>query len=137
VDLLSPEEQRLFRRLAVFVGGCTLEAAAGTCGTEGDEAETLLETLEGLIDKSLLRPEVLATGVLRFTMLETIHEYALERLHASGEAEEFGKRHLSYFTHLAEAAARPGPEQDERDARLARETANVRAALEWTRDHQE
>ena len=135
VDLLNRQEQRLFRRLAVFVGGCTLEAAEAICGEVGEGAGVLLEALEGLVDTSLLRTE--ASGPPRFTLLETIRDYALERLHASGEAEVLLQRHLTYYTHLAEEAARPVPEQDQRDARLAREAANVRAALQWAQAQQE
>ncbi len=137
VDLLNQREQRLFRCLAVFVGGCTLEAAEAICGETEEGTERLLETLERLVDTSLLRTEAEDSGPPRFIMLETIRDYALERLQISGEAEALRNRHFSYYTHLAEAAARPGPEQDERDARLARETANVRAALEWAQAHQE
>jgi len=136
-DLLSPEEQRLFRRLGVFVGGCTLEAAESICGEDGEGTGAVLEGLEALIDTSLLRTETLAEGILHFTMLETIRDYALERLHARGEAEALRRRHLMYYTHLAEEAAHTGPEQDERDARLARESVNARAALEWARAYGE
>ena len=135
-DLLSQQEQRLFQRLAIFVGGCTLEAAEAICGEEaGGHPAAVLEGLEALIDKSLLHTELLAAP--RFSMLETIRDYALERLHASGEAETLSRRHLTHYLRLAVEAARIGPEQDERDARLARESANLRAALEWARARQE
>lgn len=137
VDLLTPEEQHLFRRLAVFAGGCTLEAAEVICGEDGAETGAVLEGLEALVDASLLRPETPAGAPPRFTLLEIIRDYALERLHASEEAEAQARRHLTYYLHLAEEAARLGPEQDERDARLARESANVRAALAWARARQE
>jgi predicted ATPase/transcriptional regulator with XRE-family HTH domain len=137
-DLLNQAEQHLFCHLAVFVGGCTLEAAEAICGEEKAEGtEKLLETLEALIDKSLLCTEALAAGTPRFTMLETIRDFALERLHASGEAETLARRHLTYYLRLAEEAARIGPAQDERDAQLWSEVTDVRAALEWARERQE
>src|SRR5439155_9551472 len=92
-DLLEPEAQRLFARLAVFRGGCTLEAAEAVC-------EADLDTLQSLVDKSLVR----LREQDRFWMLETIREYALEHLEGSGEAEELRRRHADYFLALAEEA---------------------------------
>jgi predicted ATPase len=91
-DLLDDEERRLFARLAVFAGGCTLEAAE-------DVAEADLDILQSLVDKSLLRHTE-----ERFWMLETIREYAAERLEASGEADELRQRHAQHFLALAEEA---------------------------------
>jgi predicted ATPase len=91
-NLLTPDEQRLFARLAVFRGGCTLEAAEQV-------AEADLDTLQSLVDKSLLRQ-----GEERFWMLETIREYALERLEASDDAGELGRCHAEHFLALAEEA---------------------------------
>ena len=91
-ELLSPEEQRLFARLSVFAGGCTLEAAEEVC-------EADLDTLSSLVDKSLLRQ----SGE-RFRMLETIREYALEWLEKSSEAEELQRRHSEHFLALARNA---------------------------------
>jgi predicted ATPase/DNA-binding XRE family transcriptional regulator len=141
-DLLSPAEQQLFRRLAVFSGGWTLEAAGAICGETGRDAppataETaMLEGLTALADHSLISPET-AAGKQRFSMLEMLREYALERLEESGEAGTLRGRHLAYYTSLAEEAARIGANQDARDAQLAQEFANVRAALEWAREHGE
>jgi predicted ATPase/class 3 adenylate cyclase len=91
-DLLSPEEQQLFARLSVFRGGCTFEAAEVICDAD-------LDTLQSLVDKSLLRhiDE-------RYGMLETISEYAAEKLEVSGEAEDVRKRHANVFLALAEEA---------------------------------
>ncbi|MDQ2910557.1 MAG: adenylate/guanylate cyclase domain-containing protein [Actinomycetota bacterium] len=91
-ELLEPEEQELFARLAVFAGGCTLEAAEGV-------GQADLETVSSLVDKSLLRQ----SGD-RFWMLETIREYALERLEQSGEAEEQRRRHSKFFLGLGHQA---------------------------------
>jgi predicted ATPase len=91
-ELLSEEERRLFARLSVFAGGCTLEAAA-------DVAEADLDTLQSLVDKSLIR---FADG--RFWMLETIREFALERLEDSGGGEDLRHRHTAYFLKLGELA---------------------------------
>jgi len=118
-ELLDPEEQRLFARLAVFRGGCTLEAAE-------DLADTDLDTLESLVDKSLLRHTD-----DRFRMLETMREYASEQLEASGEAEELERRHAEHFLALAEEAEphlRGSPK--EWLDRLEAEHDNLRAALD-------
>jgi predicted ATPase/Tfp pilus assembly protein PilF len=119
-DLLAPAEQDLFARLAVFVGGCTLEAAEKICGADVDGIASLL-------DKSLLR----RTGE-RYWMLETIREFATERLDALADAPALRNRHAAWYVELAERAR---PELRAREARtwLARldsEQANLRAALE-------
>src|SRR5262249_36748348 len=90
-DLLDPDERKLFARLSVFHGGCTLDAAEAVCG--GD----LLTGLASLIDGSLLRQEEQNDGEPRLTMLETIRAYAVEQLEASGEQDEFGRRHAEWF----------------------------------------
>jgi predicted ATPase/DNA-binding XRE family transcriptional regulator len=137
-ELLNPEEQCLFRRLALFVGGCTLEAAEAICvEADGANDETVLEALTALVDKSLLRAEASEAGTPRFTMLEIIREYALERLRESGEAETLGLRHADYYARLAEDLEHMGPDQDRRDAQLIRELVNVRAAVEWARERRE
>jgi predicted ATPase len=91
-ELLPPEEQTLFRRLAVFSGGCVLAAAEDIGGAD-------LDTLQSLVDKSLLRFDE-----ERYLMLETIREYALERLEESGEADELHRRHADFFLAFAESA---------------------------------
>jgi predicted ATPase len=133
-DLLEASERALFRRLAVFVGGCTLEAAAAVCHAPGHP--DVLEGLAALADKNLLRLEQQAEGEPRFGMLETIQEYAWERLEASGEANELRRRHAVYYLELAEAAHK-GARAAERDVwfeRLERELNNLRAALGWAQE---
>ena len=106
--LLDAGEQTLFRRLCVFAGGCTLEAVAAVCSASherlGEPALAALDGLTALVDQSLLRQEAGADGAPRFTMLETIREYALERLVASGEEAPLRQRHASYYLTLAERA---------------------------------
>jgi predicted ATPase len=121
-ELLTPEEQRLFARLAVFGGGCTLEAAE-------EVAEAELDTLQSLVDKSLIRHTQ-----ERFWMLETIREYASERLEASSEANELRRRHTEFFLTLVERATSEleGPDQAYWFARLRAEEDNLRAALLWS-----
>lgn len=132
-DLLTETEQRLLRRLAVFAGGFTMEAAATVCGPEADLGCNVLAGLGALLDQSLLRREA-ADGEPRFTMLETIREYASERLAESGEAEARRQAHGEYFLAVAEQAeaALFGHDQDRWLDRLDAEIPNLRAALGWT-----
>jgi tetratricopeptide (TPR) repeat protein len=131
-DLLDADEQRLFWRLAVFHGGCTLEAVEAVCAQPHERAVgAVLHTLAGLVDKSLVRVVGLLDGAPRFSVLETIREYGLERLEESGEAETLRERHARYYATWAEATARIAPGQDTRDEQIAREFANARAALQW------
>jgi predicted ATPase/class 3 adenylate cyclase/Tfp pilus assembly protein PilF len=132
--LLSPDEQLLFRRLAVFMGGWTLAAAEAVCNVDGNLGLDVLDDLATLVDHSLLRKAVGLGNEPRFTMLETIREYALERLAASGEAEALRRRHAAYFLQLAEQAEREliGPQQMAWLRRLDQELDNLRTALEWS-----
>ena len=132
-DLLSAAEQKLFCRLAVFVGGCTLEGVEAVCDTKGDLNLDLLDGTESLVDKSLLQRVEQANGESRFVMLETIREYALEKLQASGEDKVTRRAHAAYCLVLAEeeATGQSGAEQAEWHNRLALEHDNFRAALEW------
>jgi predicted ATPase len=120
-DLLEPDEQGLFARLAVFPGGCTLEAAEGVCDAD-------LDTLAALVDKSLVRRE----GE-RYWMLETIREYALECLEASGESEQLRRRHAEYYVDLARSVESliRSPQAAALLDRLERDYANLREALAW------
>ncbi len=125
-DLLEPEDQRLFMRLAVFAGGCTLEAVERVCGDDLD----VVDGLASLTDSGLTRVEG-TDEAPRFAMLETIREHAAERLEESGEVEELRRRHADYFLGLAEEAepdlrGSPGDWLD----RLEREHDNFRAALD-------
>ena len=130
-DLLAADERKLFRRLAVFVGGCTLEAIESVCNAEDDLA--VFETVESLVDKSLVN-ETETHGEPRFAMLETIREYAGERLVAAGEDERVRERHLAYFLALAEETEPKlaGAEQAMWLLCLDREHENLRAALAWS-----
>ncbi|HMA33334.1 MAG TPA: tetratricopeptide repeat protein [Chloroflexia bacterium] len=145
-DLLEPAEQLLFRRLAVFVGGWTLKAAEAVAGGQGPDRllpplpgtpQPLILLLAALLDKSLLRQSDGDDGVTRFWMLETIREYALERLTASGEEEALRRAHTAYYLALAEAADLEwtGGAQDVWMARLEQEHNNLRATLHWVDDH--
>lgn len=132
--LLSAEEQRLFARLAVFVGGRTLAALDAIC--TGDGALDVVSGVESLVEKSLLVPTEVG-GEARFMLLETIHEYARERLEASGEADAVRRRHASFYLALAEAGEQglKGRAQVAWLRRLAAEHDNLRAALVWAQAH--
>jgi len=143
-DLLAPEEQRLFRRLAVFAGGCTLEAAEAVCAdgldldlspsveTPRALSDPLLDCLTSLVDKSLVWQDAKGNEP-RYRMLETIREYGLERLSASGEAEFVRRRHAAWCLELAEQtyAEIPGPDQRLWLGRSEIEHDNYRSALAW------
>jgi predicted ATPase/class 3 adenylate cyclase len=131
-ELLDEPEQRLLARLSVFAGGCTLDAAEAVCGATLDE-------LEALIDNNLVRQTEQWDGQPRFSLLETIREYAAERLETLGEAEERRRGHAGHFLAWLEPRYRErlegrliGQYQPE-DA----EYENLRAALGWTRDAEE
>jgi predicted ATPase/class 3 adenylate cyclase len=135
-QLLNAREQRLFCRLSVFVGGCTLQAAEAVCIASDDGATQVLDGVASLVDKSLLqRVEQTeeASEEPRFLMLETIREYALEALTTSGEAAVARQAHADYFLLLAEEAepALKGPLLVSWLERLEREHDNLRAALQW------
>jgi predicted ATPase/class 3 adenylate cyclase len=136
--LLEAGEQLLFARLAVFSGGRTLEAIEAVCEAEGDLPMEALEGVSSLLDKSLLRQEEGPEGEPRFVMLETIHEFARERLQASGEGEEVRRVHAEYFLGLAEGAEPElrGAEQLACLERLEAEHDNMRAALTWSLENE-
>lgn len=134
-NLLDVGEKKLFARLAVFVGGCTAEAAEAICNTGQDLPMPAADGLISLLNKSMLQPAPSVNGEPRFAMLETVREYALERLMASGEAGLLRKYHTGYYMAVAERAApelRAGSQQVAWLDRLEREHDNLRAALSWS-----
>jgi predicted ATPase len=131
-NLLGVAERSLFARLAVFLGGWTLEAVHAVCDV-GNEAE-VLQHVSALVDKSLVQQQGSSQHEPRFAMLEAVREYALERLEESGELERLRRRHASYFLKLAkeEERASQGPMQNVWLDRLETEHDNFRAALAWS-----
>jgi len=131
--LLSVEEQTVFRRLAVFVGGWTLEAAETVCQMTDDV--DVLDGLQTLVDHHLVR-QAEVNGEPRFTMLETIREYALERFAEHDDGERIRKQHAQFFVAFAEEANThlnrlPIEEHVRWKTRLTREIDNLRAAFAW------
>jgi predicted ATPase/class 3 adenylate cyclase len=132
--LLEEGEKVLFARLGVFAGGRTLEAIEAICDAGGDLPVDVLDGLASLVDESLLKQEEGVGGEPRFVMLETIHEFAREKLRDSGEAEELRRLHAEYFLALAEEAEPEveGAQQQVWLERLEEEHDNMRAALSWS-----
>jgi non-specific serine/threonine protein kinase len=146
-DLLAPEDRVLFRRLAVFVGGFTLEFAEAVCGPGGQDEgfsslsdgppflPSVLDGLASLVAKSLVVSIEAVDGEPRYTLLETVREFGLERLEASGEEDEIRRRHAVCFLALAERAKpvlqRRDPEFGPVVGRLEAGYPNLRAALVW------
>jgi len=136
-DLLTTQEQRLFHRLSVFVGGCTMQAIEAVSATFGDDAALVLDAVASLVDKNLLQQTAQEGEELRLTMLETIREYGLECLESLGEMETARRAHAAYYHALAQEAVqglkgylvRADPAWLER---LEREQNNLRAAIEWS-----
>jgi predicted ATPase/DNA-binding SARP family transcriptional activator len=131
-DLLGPDAQRLFAQLGVFAGGCTLPSAEAVCTGDGP----VLEGLASLVDESLVLQRETVAGEPRFSMLEIVREYALERLSASGEGDATRRRHLEHFVAFAEEAE---PKLADRDqiawfARVEDEHDNLRAAIAFALD---
>jgi non-specific serine/threonine protein kinase len=132
-DLLTPGQQAMFRRLSVFVGGCSLNDAATLLDSAPDDTGETLEECAALVDHSLVRREDAADGSPRLTMLETIREFGLERLREAGEATNARRAHAAGFLALAERAepALTGPDQAAWFDRLEMEHDNLRTALSW------
>jgi predicted ATPase/class 3 adenylate cyclase len=133
-DLLSAPERALLRRLAVFVGGRTLEMAEEVCSGEGVKREEVFDLLAALVDKSLLSAETGRDGETRYTMLESVWDYADEKLTQHGETARYRGRHLDFFTRFAEEAEAPllGPNQKEWLERASAQHLNLRFALRWS-----
>jgi predicted ATPase/DNA-binding XRE family transcriptional regulator len=139
-DLLTVEEQQLFSQLAVFTHGFTLDAVEFVCGAEAiagaavSSVTPILDLLAALVNKSLVQQTDNADGEMRFVMLETIREYAQEKLASSRAEATIRRRHLLYYTQLAEASESHifGATQPSWLQRLLQEHDNVRAALHWS-----
>lgn len=132
-DLLSDQERVVFRRLGAFVGGRTLAALEAVCSGDGIEDYEILDLIQQLIDKSLVTVERDTIGEPRYTMIESVWQYAKEKLEASGEADGIRERHLDYFLKFAEKAAPKleGAEQKDWLERAFNESLNFRVATEW------
>ncbi|MFN2521109.1 MAG: adenylate/guanylate cyclase domain-containing protein [Candidatus Limnocylindria bacterium] len=132
-DLLGLAEKRVFERFGVFVGGGALEQMEPVCGPNAELGVDILDAAVALVDQSLIR-QVEADGEPRFLMLETIREFAVERLESSGDAAATRDRHADAYAELAEAASPHAMGSDERRwlDHLEREHANLRAALDWS-----
>jgi non-specific serine/threonine protein kinase len=130
-DLLDETQQRLFRRLSVFAGGCVLEQVELICGGDGIDQGDILDLIAQLVDRSLVVTEDRG-DTLRYRMLESIREYAAEQLRAD-DADGLARRHAAAFSELAEEAAAHlrGPQQLVRMRRLHDELDNIRAAISW------
>ncbi|GAC1649418.1 MAG: hypothetical protein NVS9B11_22510 [Candidatus Dormibacteraceae bacterium] len=138
--LLSDDEVRLFRRLSIFQGGFTPEGVRAVCADETDS--NLMGLLGGLVQKSMVVADRLDDGSTRFRLLESHHDYAVERLREAGELELMNKRHHEYY---ADFSSRTSPGRGPRyegpvagaaeQRSKARESANLWAALMWARDH--
>jgi predicted ATPase/class 3 adenylate cyclase len=135
-DLLDATERVPFRRLGIFVGGCTIERAQAVCDPDGALGVDMLDALSSLVDKSLLRHVTGVDGEPRFGMLETVREYALERLVQSPDWESVRRAHEDLFSALARQAAQEimGPGRKEWTDRLDSERDNLRAALQRLTD---
>jgi predicted ATPase/DNA-binding SARP family transcriptional activator len=132
--LLGAREQVLLRRLAVFAGSFTLDAAEAVCAGEPFETEDILDGVSALVDKSLVVMEA-GEGVARYRLLETVRQYGLERLADAGEREAMEERHAAYFLRVIETAAPHlfgGEEEAGLIARVSADNDNFRAATAWS-----
>ena len=133
-DLLTQAERRLFRRLSVFAGGWTVDAAEAICASDDDADDEVLDLLTHLVDKSMVVAEGGANGIERYRLLETLREYALERLAESGEADGIRDRHFAYYLALVKTAHTEVAVPRRRDTWLQRlddDNDNLRTALTW------
>jgi predicted ATPase len=137
-ELLTASQQRCFRALSVFVVGWTLEAAEAVCWDEGESTpEEAIQILAALVDACLIQMELSAENAPRFVMLELIRDYALDRLGAVVEEEQYRQRHASYYARLGETIVPFGPGQGVIEAQLVKESPNARAALQWAIEKRE
>ncbi len=132
-DLLDGDAQKLFRRLAVFVGGWTIDMAEAVCNGDGALQDKVFDNLETLLDNSLIKSAEAAHGEPRFSMLQTVHEYAWQRLVECGEAARVQRWQADSFLALAEQANQHVRTVNQREwlDRLEAEYDNLRAAHEW------
>jgi predicted ATPase/class 3 adenylate cyclase len=135
-ELLDEVERRMFLRLSVFAGGADLEAVEAVANPRGELGLDTLEGLASLVDKNLVRSVDSADEEPRFTLLETIREYGLERLSESGEEPAIRRRHAEHWVQVGERASGApfGPEQAEWTRRMERDHDNFRSALSWVRE---
>ena len=135
-ELLSPDEQTVLNTMAVFAGGFSLAAAEQVCTADALRETNILDVIEHLVAKSLLIAEQQHETEMRYRLLETIRQYAGEKLAESGQADSARRRHFAYFLDLAETAASAlrGPLALEWLDRLEAEHDNLRAALDWSGD---
>jgi len=133
--LLSDDERQLFCRLSVFSGGWTIDSAEAICSGKGIEKEKILDLMASLLDKSLITVDM---SGYRYTMLETIKQYAAEKLKGSGSHDRFMQRHLDYFLDMAEILDEKvrGPEQLQWLARARPELENLNSAMNWALNSQ-
>jgi predicted ATPase/class 3 adenylate cyclase/DNA-binding CsgD family transcriptional regulator len=133
--LLTAPERTVFARLAVFMGGFDLAAAEAVAGSGDVERFQVLDLLTLLVDKSLVVAES-ASGRTRYRLLETVRQYALEKLGESGQADAVRARHRDYYTAMAAVLDAPaGPEYEQRIERAETELDNLRAAFTWSREN--
>jgi DNA-binding CsgD family transcriptional regulator len=137
-ELLTPEEQQLLRRLSIFVGGWTLEAATEVCAPDSDAPDEVLQGITSLVDKNLVVVKPAADGDVRFAFLETIYEFTFDRLVQSGELPDLRRKHAECYLRFVEHAEREldSPGQVMWLERLEQDYGNVRSALDWYQDAQ-
>lgn len=134
--LLNDAERFVFRRLSTFAGGFDVDAVEAVCAGLGADRGQTFEALTRLVDKSLVVPEPRTEGPTRYRVLETLRQYAAQRLEENGDVAEARERHAYYFLALAERGQvdAQGPEQPRWLQRLEEEHPNLRLALAWSRD---
>jgi len=137
-ELLTETQQQCFRALGIFVGDWTLEAAEAVCCAEEEKvSEEMILTLAALVDASLVQVDIPVEDPVRFSMLELIRDFALERLHAAGEEESYRRRHAMYFARLSESASSEVPGQRAQEASLLQDVPNIRMATQWAEERQQ